>query len=218
MYLLGLVLFLIIPLLYVSVSNIETGYSTQKSQDVLVDLTSSADRIAGLGPGNQETIEINSPKRQQTITVNQQSIDIQSPNQDYTSNTKSNLITGQVVLAKGINKIPVQATESGSVLIGTIFDSPTLTTIAPSSFPATSLPRTLTLTGTNFYTGAQVLAAQSTNPTNTYTGATQTTQNYQTITYTFPALNQSIPLPVVIYIKIRNSEGGTSQEQTFTIT
>ncbi len=129
MMLLGIVLFITVPLLFYAIRESNNNIKISQADDSVNTLARAADTVYSIGPGTKKYVWVNMPKGVESYSVDNKSVLIKlqifGGLSDVHSNTKADLV-GVIPISKGQHKVIVEMLESGYVQFGDADD-----TIAP---------------------------------------------------------------------------------------
>ena len=147
--LLGLLLIILIPTFYYTSIYTSQNVKISKAEDLVTSLAKAADEVYASSPGTKKYDWIDVPNGVRSSSVNLNEINIKvnlfGKDSDVTAITRST-VTGNIPIAKGNYRIPVELLDSGVVLIGNGTDTtiPAITWTSPGG--STCNPVTLRTT------------------------------------------------------------------------
>ncbi len=118
LFILGLILLVLIPLLYYATKESTSTLGLNDAQDAVQTLAKTADYVYSLGPGTRSVVLITIPQGVYEIRVNGREIALNLTGyKEVVAYTKANL-TGNLSSLQGTYNIPVTLQDNGIVKIG----------------------------------------------------------------------------------------------------
>lgn len=121
MLLVGIVLFITIPIFYYAITNSSQSIRMNEASNVVDAIAKTADTVYALGPGSQDYIQIMIPGGVESISFDrnevQMKVKIFSDTSDFFAVSKANL-TGSISINSGSKHIYIKTLDNETVEIG----------------------------------------------------------------------------------------------------